>query len=221
MTRVDPPRKSRSASSRRWEQTPPDQRQRLIVDVALDLLTRKGLEAVTIRRVAQRLGVGAMTLYTYIPGQSGLRAAMIQRGFEMLHQGCAEASTLDTPQGWLGGARSYIRFALSHPNLYRLMFDVPVAPDDAESQMLRGGFQGLLDKVRERLNHDDIPPDQIDRTVRLHAGRFWIALHGIASLAIAGRLHVLGSDVEAILTEVIERLAPPQASNASPLVHSS
>jgi len=42
----------------------------LIIETALDLLRRRGPQDVTMRRVAARLGVGAMTLYTYIDGQA-------------------------------------------------------------------------------------------------------------------------------------------------------
>jgi AcrR family transcriptional regulator len=50
-----------------------------IVDVAVDLLEADGLAAVTIRAVAERLGVGAMTLYTYVGTKEGLLAGVASR----------------------------------------------------------------------------------------------------------------------------------------------
>ncbi len=43
-----------------------------IVAVAVEIADEEGLEAVSMRRIAERLGVGAMTLYTYIPAKSDL-----------------------------------------------------------------------------------------------------------------------------------------------------
>jgi AcrR family transcriptional regulator len=50
-----------------------------IVDVAVGLLESDGLGAVTIRAVAERLGVGAMTLYTYVDTKEGLLAGVASR----------------------------------------------------------------------------------------------------------------------------------------------
>jgi AcrR family transcriptional regulator len=212
MARSAPP-KSRSRSrtpapskQRRWHAADHEQRKAFIIAAALDLLRRQGLDQVTMRRVAQRLGVGAMTLYTYINGQEELRRAMIRRGFDLLHCGCQQASTLGTAQGWRGGAAHYVNFALENPRLYELMFSTPIPQDDLD--LLHGGFQTLLDRVRERLTEQGIPKDQLDYESRRRAGRFWIALHGLASLAISHRLTVLPDALDQLLDDLLERVAP-------------
>lgn len=201
-------RSPKSSAKRRWLQADPDQRRRLIVDAALDLLRQRGPQAVTMRRVAQKLGLGAMTLYTYFPGQEGLRRAMIQRGFEMLQRGCEAASTLGTDLGWWGGTRHYLQFALNNPNLYRLMFSLPTTAADADEQMFRGEFQKFLDKVRQQAVHEGMTAHELERQARRDAGRLWIALHGLASLAIDGRLSVLGGDLDQHLRDILDRVSP-------------
>jgi AcrR family transcriptional regulator len=52
-----------------------------VVAAATDLADREGLEGVTMRRVAQTLGVGAMTLYTYIPGKAELLDLMLDSAY--------------------------------------------------------------------------------------------------------------------------------------------
>lgn len=58
-------------------------RQRLNVDqvivAAIALADGEGLAAVTVRKVAELLGVGAMTLYTYVPGRDELVGFMVDR----------------------------------------------------------------------------------------------------------------------------------------------
>lgn len=180
----------------------------MIVDAALGLLEKRGLPSVTIRSVAQKLGVGAMTLYTYIGGQTELLAAMAQRGFDMLSENCDASSTLDTDEGWRGGAKSYLHFALDHPNLYKLMFSLPPNAGGVDDSILEAGFQNLIDKVREQLDDGTLKPAELEQRALQSAGRFWIALHGLASLAIADRLGVVGGDVDAVLDDLLTRVAP-------------
>lgn len=178
----------------------------MITQTALKLLHRKGLEAVTMRAVADTLGVGAMTLYTYVDSKQGLHREMVRRGFEMLNRGCAERSTLGTAERWRGGGMAYLRFALDNPNLYKLMFDQFMAEDDAD--LLHGGFQHLFDKVRDRIACSKPQIEDLDRAARASAGRFWIALHGLATLAIAGRLVVLEGSLDHLLDDLLEHVAP-------------
>lgn len=174
----------------------------------MKLLNRRGPEAVTIRAVAATLGLGAMTLYTYVDGQPGLRRAMIQRGFEMLHAGCEHRSTLDSDGSWRGGAATYIHFAREYPNLYRMMFDDPLSNDAAEQSLLMGGFEPLLTRVQERLAASGIKGEALRRQALRQAGRFWIALHGLATLALSGRLKVLETDLDTLIDDLLERVAP-------------
>src|SRR5687767_2606640 len=48
-----------------------------VVDAAIALADEAGLEAVSIRALAERLGVSAMTLYTYVPGKTELLDLML------------------------------------------------------------------------------------------------------------------------------------------------
>jgi AcrR family transcriptional regulator len=51
----------------------------VIVDAALGILRREGLDAVTMRRVATELDTGPASLYVYIGGRHELRRAMLDR----------------------------------------------------------------------------------------------------------------------------------------------
>ncbi|WP_225755628.1 TetR/AcrR family transcriptional regulator [Actinotalea sp. Marseille-Q4924] len=48
-----------------------------LVDAALELADEQGLAAVTIRAVAQRIGVSPMSVYTYVPGKPELLDLMV------------------------------------------------------------------------------------------------------------------------------------------------
>ncbi|UJP08771.1 TetR/AcrR family transcriptional regulator C-terminal domain-containing protein [Microbacterium sp. KUDC0406] len=50
-----------------------------ITDAAIAIADAEGLEAVTMQRVAERIGSTKMGLYRYLPGRSDLDAAMLDR----------------------------------------------------------------------------------------------------------------------------------------------
>lgn len=52
-----------------------------IVQAAIELADAEGLEAVSMRRVADRLGVGTMSLYTYVPGKGELLDLMLDTAY--------------------------------------------------------------------------------------------------------------------------------------------
>lgn len=177
---------------------------------SLELLQAEGLSAVTMRAVAARLGVGTMTLYTYIEGQHGLHREMVRWGFERLNGQCAEHDEpchQPTKEDWLEGARLYLRFAVENPNLYKLMFDHPMDAEDDD--LLRGGFQPYLERVTDRLARQGVVcMEELPKEARRQAGRMWITLHGLAMLAIAGRFKVLEADLDDILADLLPRVSP-------------
>lgn len=66
-----PPLTPRSAEAR------PDLSRARIVAAALDLVRAEGLEALTMRRLAERLGSGAMSLYRHVADRRALLVAML------------------------------------------------------------------------------------------------------------------------------------------------
>jgi AcrR family transcriptional regulator len=107
-------------------------RARQIVQAARQLLEQQGAQALTMRRLADRLGIRAPSLYKHLPDKAALEAAIIATGLEDL--AATLQAALDTavdadaePLAALAGA--YRTFALAHPHLYRLMTDQPLPRD--------------------------------------------------------------------------------------------
>lgn len=50
-----------------------------VTDAAVELADAEGLEAVTMRALATRLGIGAMTIYSYVPGRDELVELMLDQ----------------------------------------------------------------------------------------------------------------------------------------------
>ena len=105
------------ASSAPSELTP---RAREIVGVALELLEEEGADGLSMRRLAERLGIRAPSIYKHLPDKQALEAAIISVGFELQADAFA-ASRDDAADPLESLARTYRRFAGEHPHLYRLM----------------------------------------------------------------------------------------------------
>lgn len=61
-----------------------------IVRAAIDIADAEGLDAVTMRRVAEALGVGTMSVYTYVPGKAELVDVMIDTAYGELPRSAVE-----------------------------------------------------------------------------------------------------------------------------------
>lgn len=57
-----------------------------VVAAATGLADREGLDAISMRRVAEQLGVPAMTLYTYVPGKAELLDLMTDAAYQRLEK---------------------------------------------------------------------------------------------------------------------------------------
>ena len=95
-------------------------RAREIVATARELLEAEGPEALSMRRIADRLGIKAPSLYKHLPDKQALEAALISTGFEEM------AAAADDAHDLASVAAAYRGYAKAHPHLYRLMTDKPL-----------------------------------------------------------------------------------------------
>jgi len=99
-----------------------------IVTAGRELLETEGAEALTMRRVADRLGIKAPSLYKHLPDKAALEAAIITGGFEEAAT-AFEAATEGAADPLHALVRAFRNFAVDHPHLYRLMTERPLPRD--------------------------------------------------------------------------------------------
>ena len=98
-----------------------------VVAAGVAIADAEGLEALSIRKVAGRLGIGAMSVYTYVPGRSELIELMIDRVY-------ADHGVPDPALGWRERAEAWMRATWrlyrNHPWLMDYnMARLPVGPN--------------------------------------------------------------------------------------------
>ena len=72
-----------------------------IVSAAIEIADAEGVDAVSMRRVADKLGVGAMSLYTHVPGRDELADLMIDSAVDSLYSSVDEPAA--SSEGWRDG----------------------------------------------------------------------------------------------------------------------
>jgi AcrR family transcriptional regulator len=99
-----------------------------VVAAGRQLLEEEGPEALTMRRLAERVGIRAPSLYKHLPDKAALEAAIIATGFEEAAATFQQAveGVGKGPGALVALAAAYRRFALEHPHLYRLMNNGPL-----------------------------------------------------------------------------------------------
>jgi AcrR family transcriptional regulator len=113
--------RTRERTSRKGK---PDLSVEAIVRTAIELADTSGLAALSMRRVAERLGVGTMSLYTYVPGKAELLDVMLDTVYGEV------AMPDDLPGGWRGRlehiARENMALYQRHPWLLQVAISRPV-----------------------------------------------------------------------------------------------
>jgi AcrR family transcriptional regulator len=149
-------------------------RAREIVDAARVILEAEGIEALSMRRVAQALGIKAPSLYKHLPDKDALEAGIISAGFDEQAEFFRVAlDGADDPMMTL--ARVYRQFAREHPHLYRLMTERELHRELLEP----GSEQRSAALLLEVTGHDAD-----------HARALWAFAHGMTILELNNRFPV-------------------------------
>jgi AcrR family transcriptional regulator len=168
------------------EARPPELR-RTILDASLDLISREGLEAFSMREVARRAGVSHQAPYHYFADREAILAELVAEGFQLLHgEMHASISDLETPAARLraiGGA--YVRFAIKRTAYFKLMFRselVRAEDHDRASKQADTAFDLLVAIV------NDVARKKYGKEDPALVLACWSLAHGLATLLLEGKL---------------------------------
>ncbi|MFE4256235.1 TetR/AcrR family transcriptional regulator [Streptomyces sp. NPDC056910] len=178
------------------------ERERLIVATARELAEQQGWDAVTTRRLADRIEYSQPVLYSHFRGKREIIGAVALDGAaEMAIALRAATSAADSPRERVTAlARAYLNFAARNPAVYDAIFQLDgglaFAQEDTP-EPLKDAFAALLESLGE-VAGDGVHPG-------LFTEVFWASLHGLATLTRAGRL--LPEDAAQRVELLVDRLA--------------
>ena len=158
-------------------------RHREILDAALALADERGLDAVSMRTVAARVGVTAMALYPHVASKDALLDGIVGRILAELRAAAAPGSA-DWRDRMRLAAHAVRDVARAHPSAFGLLFARPAVTADGVR---------TVDLVYTALLDAGVPPQQVARLERL-ASTFVL---GFAMSEINGRFSAGTDNVRA------------------------
>ncbi|RIQ13298.1 TetR/AcrR family transcriptional regulator [Jiangella rhizosphaerae] len=189
-----------------------------VVENAIAIADAEGLGALTMRRVADRLGVGAMTLYTHVPGKPELVELMLDA---VAGEAYADGALPGAQGDWRAGMRHVAErnwgHHLRHPWTVEVVpgrpvlgpgvsakYEVELAPldgiglSDLEMDQVLCGVLALVESTaRQQIGLD-----------RVRAGNgdldWWATVSPVLAQAMRGRRFPLAERVGAATGEAVE-----------------
>ena len=156
-----------------------------ILDAAQAGVNERGYANVSMRQIAHGVGCSVGTLYLYFTNKDAIYSALIDRAVAHLVASYQEAYGIEDPVERLEAfCRSYVWFAMTHPEQYKVMY-LELGQDP------RRASEGYR-RARKPLNDTADVLAEAHAAGALHApdpadgaAFVWAALHGMLSLILA------------------------------------
>ena len=160
-----------------------------LLAAAEKLLEKNGPAALSLRELARRAGVSHNAPYRHFRDREALLAALASDGFRLLGEALGKASGREMGE-------AYVRFALEHPELFRLMFGgrLRFTQHRELAEAAAKPYDALLAAFR-------VQPAVADP--QKAAAAAWSLVHGLAHLLLDGHLAQLAGERAAFAREVI------------------
>jgi AcrR family transcriptional regulator len=185
-----------------------------LIKAGVEILSKEGIEGLSLRKVAQRAGVSHSAPYSHFPDKQSLIAAISTEGFHRLYadlDAAVSAHPKNPKKQLLDGALAYVRYALNNTDTFKIM------------------FSGVLEKEKEYPAFVEISQKTFERVVsvvkacqeagvvrsassEMMAVAMWGQVHGIVSLALEGQISYSVLDhhaIEDIVSFAIQQMIMP------------
>lgn len=154
-----------------------------LLDAAERMVERDGVEALSVRRLADEAGTSTRAVYSLFGAKSGLIDALGSRAFDWLADELDAVESSDDPRADLvdAGAGTFRRLVTEHPGLFRIGFGRPKADADTGTRDAAGRALRALHGRLARLEHAGLLRR---RTVVEAAREFHALCLGLAELEL-------------------------------------
>lgn len=173
------------------------------MDAARELIVAGGVEAMSLRRLAQRMGVTAPALYAHVRDKQDLLRAVADEETNQLATSFAAFADLDPIERIRAHGRAYVAYSRDNPELFRVILMVPPAgpagavPLPATTEAFAAAVRSVDDAIETGIIKADDP--------LLVALTLWSGAHGVATLLQLG--FDLPRELEdAMIDEVTDRI---------------
>jgi AcrR family transcriptional regulator len=164
-----------------------------ILAVARELMREQGVAALNLNEIARRLGITPPALYTYFPSKMALYDALYRSGIRLFREAEEELWRTTAPDWERIHAWFALRLALAeeHPDLYHLVFDVPIpgfvlSPESLEEvrRLYEAAVGGVAEVIEAGVMRPNLPPEEATHlliTMRLGLVAAHVGKHRLVS----------------------------------------
>ncbi|WP_299074878.1 TetR/AcrR family transcriptional regulator [uncultured Paraglaciecola sp.] len=161
-----------------------------LLNVASDLLKETGIEGLSLRKLADKVGVSRTAPYHHFKDKNQLLCAIAEQGFVRWQQDSLaifSQSGLTPKEKYRQFFHGYISYAADNPEMYDLMFGRTIWKQNSATNELRDvaypSFNSQVEMTKQWQAQGLMP--NTEDTLRLSQVT-WGTMHGIARLLIDG-----------------------------------
>lgn len=167
---------------------------KMILDASMKLFVEQGFENVSIRKIADLIEYSPTTVYLYFKDKDEILFNLHELGFQKMAEYNEGLWDIKNPLLRLHKmGENYIKFGLSHPEFYDVMF-IQRAPMAAIEKTVECEWKSgdttlgrLKDTIQEAMDKGLI----VSGNVEAVSMTIWSMVHGLVSLAIRDRFNKL------------------------------
>ena len=194
---------------KKTETAPPLELRDACIVAAQEVIAERGVENLSLRDVARKLGVSHQAPYKHYPSRDHLLAEVMRRCFQRFAAHLDARPRFDDPvQDLESLGTQYLVYAEEHPLEYRLMFST-TWPEAAASPDLVTDAIHAYDVLRGVLTRLHGVSAEKREAVELDALYIWSAVHGLAGVMngeCIGKLGLKASVLKRALRHAMERV---------------
>ena len=155
-----------------------------IIEAARNIVAEGGSAALSMRTVAERVGLSATAIYRYFDGKDDLVGRVVRGGYQRFGEYLSEAAERH-PKGSLERlfalGDAYVRFAFENREYFRVLYNLQTRPRDLEELPGSGGYDLLRSCVVDAMEAENLRQGDAD----VVAHYLWTSVHGLVTLALA------------------------------------
>lgn len=161
-----------------------------LIEAGLDILSKEGVQALSLRKVARKAGVSHAAPYAHFADKQALIAAIATEGYARLYESLAEVVTCcggDPAQTLMEVAWAYVQFAEKHPDHFKVTFSGIVENETDYPEYVEQSKKSLklvMGLVSDCQQAGLLTADNTD----LLAISLWASIHGFISLLLGNQI---------------------------------